>query len=253
MFQFFDRYNPADYRARIGDKSLSPKYYSQFLNREQIDRAAGFDRFIDYCSRYKTIFIKRKIGWGGESAQMLPVQSREEINAAWDALTEDYVAEPYIENCDFLKRIYPGSLNTMKLTVLQTKNGPLIVTAIIRFGNHTVVDNVHSGGMAAGVNIETGQIETLAVNKHFQKYSHHPETNQPIMGATIPKWEEIKKLAVDASAVTPQLRYTSWDIALTEGGPIMIEGNWDAEFYPEQTIYNRGHRQLFTELLEGTL
>ena len=52
-------------------------------------------------------------------------------------------------------------------------------------------------------------------------------------------------------SVTPELRYASWDVAVTPDGPIMIEGNWDAEFYAEQMLYNRGHRTLFTNKLEG--
>ena len=251
MFSFFDSYNPPEYRSRIGDKSIAPNYYGQYLHRGQIDKNAGFDNFRNYCEKYKKIFVKKKVGWGGEGAFSTEVRSDEEIKRAWDALTEEFVAEPCIENHDVLKAIYPDSLNTMKITILQTPDGPRIVTAIIRFGNGTVVDNVHSGGMAAGINIETGEIETPAMDKHFQRYTHHPITNQQITGVTIPDWDAVKRFAIQASMVTPQLRYTSWDIALTNDGPVMIEGNWDAEFYMEQTLYNRGHRKLFTDMLEG--
>ena len=105
--------------------------------------------------------------------------------------------------------------------------------------------------MAAGVDIASGRIETPAMDRHFKKYTNHPKTNMPITDVVVPQWDAIKEIAIKASLVTPQLRYTSWDIALTEDGPIMIEGNWDAEFYMEQTLYNRGHRKLYTDLLEG--
>ena len=66
MFKFFDRYNPPEYRNRIGDKSVAPNYYGQFLHREQIDREAGFDNFREYCNKHQKIFVKKKIGWGGD-------------------------------------------------------------------------------------------------------------------------------------------------------------------------------------------
>jgi hypothetical protein len=251
MFRFFDRYNPPEFRNRIGDKSIAPKYYGRFLHREQVEKEAGFESFVDFCNRYNKIFIKKKVGWGGESARAIDASSPESIKRAWEALTDEFVAEPLLENCEDIKAVYPESLNTVKATVLQTKNGPVIVTAIIRFGNNTTVDNVHSGGMAAGISIETGRIETPAMDKHFKKYTCHPVTGKQITGLVIPSWNEVKKLAIEASLVTPQLRYTSWDIALTIEGPVMVEGNWDAEFYMEQTLYNRGHRKLFIDLLEG--
>lgn len=250
MFKFFDRYNPIEYRARIGDKSKSLQYYSQFMGREQCEKSQGFSAFSDFCAKHSKIFVKKKVGWGGDSAYSVKVSTPESVKEAWENLTEEFVVEPLLENCEELKRIYPGSLNTIKITILQTRVGPKIVTAIIRFGNHTIVDNVHSGGIAAGINLETGMIETPALDSHFRRYTHHPETKLPITGFIIPKWEEIKELAIKASQVTPQLRYTSWDIALTDNGPIMIEGNWDAEFYIEQALYNRGHRKLFVNLLE---
>ncbi len=253
MFRFFDRYNPEELRNRIGDKSLAVKYYADLLNREQYTKSEGIDKLLVFASRHPHLFIKKAVGWGGEGARKEEVKCEDDVRRVWDTLNGDEVVEPVIENHDLLRKIYPDSLNTLKVTVLQTPKGPVIVTVIIRFGNQTVVDNVHSGGMAAGVNAATGQIETPAMDKHFQQYTHHPITKEPITGVFIPEWEAIRQLAIQASLVTPQLRYTSWDIALTNDGPIMIEGNWDAEFYMEQTLYNRGHRKLFTALLEGLL
>ncbi|MBO4848179.1 MAG: hypothetical protein J5586_03400 [Clostridia bacterium] len=251
MFRFFDRYNPQELRCRIGDKSLAAKYYADFMKREQCTKSDGFEAFLEFTSRHPDLFIKRAVGWGGEGARKERVLCEEDAARVWGYLGENEVVEPVIINHDLLREIYPNSLNTIKVTVLQTPSTPIIVTAIIRFGNNTIVDNIHSGGIAAGINVKTGRIETLAMDKHFMRYSIHPETDKPITGIVIPQWEAICDLARRASMVTPELRYTSWDVALTNEGPIMIEGNWDAEFYPEQTLFNRGHRTLFTDLLEG--
>lgn len=52
-------------------------------------------------------------------------------------------------------------------------------------------------------------------------------------------------MALKAVSITPELRYTSWDIAVTNKGPIMIEGNWDAEFYAEQMLLQKGLRKRY--------
>ena len=251
MFRFFDQYDPKELRDRIGNKAMANQYYGQFLKREQFRCSDGRDAFLRFAQKHPRVFIKKAVGWGGEGARIEDVDTPEKADAVWNSLSDDYVVEPVIENHPKLKEIHPGSLNTIKVVTLYLDNGPEIQTALIRFGNNTVVDNVHSGGMGAGVNIETGIIETDAVDKHFCRYAVHPVTNMPIKGVVIPEWEAVKQLAIQAASVTPELRYSSWDIAVTPGGPIMIEGNWDAEFYAEQMLYNRGHRTLFTNKLEG--
>lgn len=251
MFRFFDQYDPKELRDRIGNKAMADQYYGQFLKREQFRCSDGRDAFLRFAQKHPRVFIKKAVGWGGEGARIEDVSTQEKMDAVLTSLSDDYVVEPVIENCPELKAIHPDSLNTIKVVTLYLENGPEIQTALIRFGNNTVVDNVHSGGMGAGVNIETGIIETDAVDKHFCRYAVHPVTNMPIKGVVIPEWEAVKQLAIQAASVTPELRYSSWDIAVTPGGPIMIEGNWDAEFYAEQMLYNRGHRTLFTNKLEG--
>ena len=253
MFLFYDRYNPKELRERIGNKALAEQYYGQFLKRDQFRYEQGHDAFLEFALKHSRIFLKKAVGWGGEGARVECVDTPEKAEAVWTRLDASYVAEPVIENHPAIKEIHPASLNTIKVVTLYRANGPEIQTALIRFGNNTVVDNVHSGGMGAGVNIETGRVETDAVDKHFQRYSVHPVTNKPIKGFVIPEWEAVKQLALQAASVTPELRYSSWDIAVTPDGPVMIEGNWDAEFYAEQMLYNRGHRTLFVNKLEGKM
>ena len=251
MFRFFDQYDPKDLRERIGNKAMAEQYYGQFLKRDQFRYEQGHDAFMDFSQKHPRVFLKKAVGWGGEGARVENVASPEQAEAVWASLDKAYVAEPVLENHPAIKEIHPASLNTIKLVTLYLTDGPEIQTALIRFGNNTVVDNVHSGGMGAGVNIETGLIETEAVDKHFQRYSTHPVTGKSIKGFQIPEWEAVKQLALQAASVTPELRYASWDIAVTPEGPVMIEGNWDAEFYAEQMLYGRGNRSLFVNKLEG--
>lgn len=251
MFRFFDRYNPKQFRSRIGDKSQSAAYYGHLMNREQFRTETGKEAFEAFCKRNQNLFIKKKVGWGGDGSRIERVDTAEETNRVWNSLSDDDLVEPCLENCAEIQAIYSDSLNTIKVTVLVTKNGPEIQTALFRLGNNTAVDNVHAGGIAAAVDVETGTVVTAAMDKHFRSFYFHPVTGKQIIGFTIPSWEQVRKLALEAAAVTPQLRYTSWDIAVTKNGPVLIEGNWDAEFYAEQELLSVGNRKRYIAKLEG--
>ena len=250
MFDFFDKYNPIEYRERIGNKAQAKQYYSQFLQREQFEYEQGEESFYRFVEKHPRIFIKKKIGWGGDGARIEMIDSHEKAQEIWQTLSKNYVVEPVLENHPDIKKVNPDCLNTIKVTTLFLNDGPEIQSAIIRFGNRSIVDNVHSGGIAAGINLETGRIETEAIDRHFKRYQNHPVTNEPILGSSIPMWTEVKQLAEQAASVTPEIRYASWDIAVTPLGPVLIEGNWDAEFKADQMLYDRGSRKRYIEKLE---
>ena len=251
VFRFFDKYDPVEYRERIGNKALAERYYGKYLKREQFRYSDGHEAFLKFAEEHPRIFIKKAVGWGGDGARIESVDTIEKAESVWNSLSEDFVAEPVIENHPEIKAINPDCLNTLRFITLGLADGPKIQMASIRFGNRTIVDNVHSGGMVAGIDLESGIIDTAAKDRHFRKYTNHPVTGMPITGARIPCFREAAELALKAASVTPELRYCSWDIAVTPDGPIMIEGNWDAEFYIEQALFDRGHRQLYIDLLEG--
>ena len=243
MFDFFDRYNPSELRNRIGDKRESEKYYCQLMSREQFHYEEGYASFIKFCEKHPKIFIKKAISWGGDGTRPADVSTREKADEVYKTLGDDVVVDPYLENHKVLNEIYPGSLNTIKVTTLYLKNGPEIQTALFRCGNNTTVDNVHLGGICALVDLKTGVVFGKAVDKHFKQYVIHPITHKQIIGLRIPMWNQVKQLALQAAEITPKMKYSSWDIAITPDGPVMIEGNWDAEFYAEQMLMQRGNRK----------
>ncbi len=249
MFSFFDQCNDPAFRERLGDKTLAIEYYGQFMKREQFTFDQGKESFIAFCSNHPRIFIKRISGWGGVDARIEDVSNVKEIDNVWSGLSEEFVVEPIIENCEIIKRLYPSSVNTVRITTLLIDGLPEIQYAWFRMGNGSVVDNLHYGGIAVGVDICTGQIITKGVDRHFQRFIKHPVTQYEFVGMFIPFWDEVIQLAKQAALITPELQYVSWDIAVTEEGPVLIEGNWDAEFV-EQFIFEEGVRKKYIDRLE---
>ena len=119
----------------------------------------------------------------------------------------------------------PTSVNTIRVATLLGDKKEGIVYAYIRIGNGKVMDNVDCGGMAAPVDIETGVIAGVGANKAGETYEIHPMTGTKIPGTQIPYWEDVKTMCLNAMHVVPQVRFVAWDVAITEDGPIFIEGN----------------------------
>ena len=120
-----------------------------------------------------------------------------------------------------------GKLNVFNDTVK-------VVAAYQRIGNHGyIVDNYNGGGMVVPINEKTGVIEYPAVDKLKNVYYEHPMTHTKIVGFKVPKYKEAVETALKASKVVKEVRYVGWDIAITDKGPVIIEGNE----YPGHDIY----------------
>ena len=119
----------------------------------------------------------------------------------------------------------PTSVNTVRIATLLGDKQEGIVYAFLRIGNGKVMDNVDQGGMAARVDLASGKLLTVAADKAGNVYEKHPMTDTPIIGFTIPYFEEAKAMCLEAMRKVPQVRFVAWDVAITADGPRFIEGN----------------------------
>ena len=149
-----------------------------------------------------------------------PAALYQRLRAAGIGIVEDKVIQH-----PAIAALCPTSVNTIRVATMLGDKKEGIVYAYIRIGNGKVMDNVDCGGMAAPVDIETGVITGVGANKAGETYEIHPMTGTKIPGTQIPYWEDVKAMCLDAMHAVPQVRFVAWDVAITEDGPVFIEGN----------------------------
>ena len=138
------------------------------------------------------------------------------------------LAEEFIIQHPELARMSPSGLNTIRvITQLNKKRDVDILGARFRISVNNYVDNMASGNIAAEVDIATGIVIGPGVYSDITKpdVTHHPVTGVKIIGFQLPMWDEIIQLAIQAALHRPENRSIGWDVALTENGPELIEGN----------------------------
>ncbi len=92
-----------------------------------------------------------------------------------------------------------------------------------------VVDNFHAGGIAASVDFATGCLGAatdLGLSQSLGWVDRHPSSNGIIRGRVLPYWKETIDLVRRAHNRAFKDRIMiGWDIAITDDGPIIVEGN----------------------------
>jgi hypothetical protein len=141
------------------------------------------------------------------------------------------LVQPCLVNHPDLADVALDALVTCRLvTILDESGEPEPVIAIFRMPavRGAVVDNMHRGGVAAPVDIESGALGAAtgyAVAGPAARHTGHPVTGASIAGRKLPLWEEVLTLATRAHhAFLPRV-LVGWDIAICPTGPVLVEGN----------------------------
>lgn len=166
---------------------------------------------------------------------------------------EDYVARYVVpESSGYLfqemlrphaeiRRMCGNKVSTVRVIVLNAGGERQVFRALWRIpvGNNITDNFLHgtSGNLMAYVDPATGLVRRAIRgpgNDTTRLYGHgrrgrrlelHPETGERLEGIRLPAWQETFTLCQRAAAAFPGLRYQSWDIAMCEQGPVLVELN----------------------------
>lgn len=123
---------------------------------------------------------------------------------------------------------HPASVNTIRLITVNSKYGILPFSSIFRMGsNGRIVDNSTVGGILVGIDIQSGKLRKWGIAKHGSKGRHttHPSTGISFDGRIVPYFTEAVELACKLHKSLYGIHSIGWDIAITDTGPVFIEGN----------------------------
>ena len=108
-----------------------------------------------------------------------------------------------------------------------------------------MIDNATAGGLAAAIDPETGIVTSEACREDLSRMLFHPDTGVKIIGMQIPQWDDLLKLVDQLAHVVPEQRFVGWDLALTDQGWVMVEGNDNAMVTAIQMCERKGLRERF--------
>ena len=180
--------------------------------------------------------------------------TKQQVLDILEDINNQYLVTEYVNMCDELKRVYDGSVNTVRMIVFK-KDGknPQVGNAYVRFGSKKTgaVDNVGAGGMTATIDVETGRFHDAKIVLHnsIEDCPVHPDTGVPIEGY-LPHWEQVK---ADVLAVTKSIKQLEWfgvDLAVTNDGIKFPEINRFPD-YPAVEKYTKPTREYLLMKLAG--
>lgn len=126
-----------------------------------------------------------------------------------------------------LAALHPSSVNTLRVITVRDGREPRPFSRpLLRAGfGGSLVDNGNAGGLQAFVDPATGRAVGDAIMLRGGTLARHPDTGVAFDGFEVPHFHRAVELAVRLHGEVPGLHSVGWDLAITDDGPVFIEGN----------------------------
>ena len=224
--EIIKRFNDKSFFPKFEDKIEFNKLFSNFISRDWMYLDNNLDEFVEFFNSHKDIIVKPIDGSGGKGIEKYTYVNSNQAKKLFTSLVENnqLLVEGFIKQHPEMNRLYDKSVNTLRMFTFIKDGQPHFLQAILKIGNGGVVDNFSSGGMYTYVN-DDGVVFVEAIDQADNVFYTHPVSNTQIVGFKVPMFKEAVDMVKECSKVVPQVAYVGWDVAISESGPEIVEGN----------------------------
>jgi hypothetical protein len=250
--EYLSKVNPRSARDILDNKLIFLKTYAPFIKRSyatladfQTDNEAANKVLRNPSGK---VVLKWMYGQCGMRIKVIPAMDLdpEKIIKRLKETGNDFAEEYVVQHKD-LMRLAPSGLDTVRIiTQLNSDDEIKVLGATLRISIQSDIDNWSAGNIGASIDLSNGLVEYPGFYKDIlmPEVIKHPVTGIVIPGFQVPYWKEVLKMAKDAASYDKRNQCIGWDIAITDCGPELIEGNnnWCKVFW--QLSAKRGLRSL---------
>lgn len=130
-----------------------------------------------------------------------------------------------------LQDLCGAALSSMRMMSIRNAQGDVeVLFAVFKISGRggSVVDNFHAGGFVCKVDMASGALGPATdwgIKQPGRWLDAHPATGAPITGRILPLWAETVEVVRQAHLAMADRVAVGWDVAITDDGPRIIEGN----------------------------
>lgn len=211
------------------DKFIFSKVFHEYYGRESFLLSKSADKMstLEFINRVKKFVYKPLTACEGIGVKSYTLSEYTDAEALYNDLPKtDAILDEWLNQAQEMAKFYTGGVNCIRVYTFIHNDIFKFVDAKVSFGVGSDIVNATLDSSIFGiVDVNTGIITSDLANYNLEVFKEHPVTHFVAKGTQLPRWQEVLELAKKAAYVVPQVAYVGWDIAITDKGPVLIEGN----------------------------
>ncbi len=247
-------------REVLNHKIKTYEKFKAFYHRDAVfvRQRSDYDRFLEFIRNNDDFMVKPEDGRGGDGIRRVQTDDADfDPEALFSGIIDHEkgaILEGRIKQSEIMASFHPDSVNTVRVGTLVRDNHVEPLFSFAKFGRGgNCVDNGAGGGILASVDIETGVIKTAGKTESCEQYLFHPDTGRQIIGFQIPEWKELIDLVKTLALMLPEQFFIGWDMAHTDQGWVLVEGNRLSPFFGNQFVECKGYRDAIEATIRAEL
>ncbi len=247
--EFNSRVNGRENVWQFHDKIYMYQVLGQFIKREQLFCPPhSYTEFEQFIKKHGSVLYKKSKSFEGSGIELWSADSADISKLYERSLNEPAILDERVIQHPDIARLNPDSVNTVRIYTLMIKDTCHFIAAEFHIGRSgQVIDNYMKGGLAAGIDLETGALMGAGFDLSGNTYAAHPDTGVDIVGFTIPNWPEVLRFTEECARTCP-LAIVEWDLAVRENDCVLIEANPNVRNSEIQMGEFHGRKKQFEEL-----
>ena len=226
--KFYEIVSPSAYKKRYTVKPNFLQEFKEYTKRDFIvPKEDNFEEFNKFLDNHKVFMSKPYDGLGGADVKKEYTKDIADRKEYFDnAINNRIFLEEVVIQHPEMNKLCSKSVNTMRIMTFNNYGTPRIIWMGLRVGNGVnSIDNFHAKGMGVNIDINTGKLIGNGIDKDLNEFIEHPVTHVKFDGFQIPCFDEAKEMVLKASLESDKILVVGWDVAISEKGPVIIEGN----------------------------
>jgi hypothetical protein len=161
-----------------------------------------------------------------------------------ESVKHPLLVQPWLKNNACIADLALDSLITIRvLTCLNEQGKPEVTLAMLRLLTKLEPQwqDAPDEEYAAPIDLVTGELGFFTGDNMKTaplRYENHLITGAPIKGRILEGWHDIAELSLAAHRAFPHRMLVGWDIALTDKGPVLLEGNTNLDVMFLQRVHD---------------
>ena len=177
-------------------------------------------------NKHHIIFAKDPIGECGHGITKIDTTKIEDKNKLFDELIKNkqYLVEEEIIQSKELNEINPNSVSSFRIVTLVNNGQAYVIANALRVNqnNDDVIGCTNDLYFSFS---EEGTIDSNVIDDYGNIYEKHPLTGKVFKEVKIEYVKMAFEMCKKAALEVQEVRYVGWDVAFSNNGPVIVEGN----------------------------
>ncbi len=249
--KFYEIVSPAAYKKFFTIKPDFLKNFAKYIDRDFFAKGTK-EELAKFLQNNEEFMLKPYDGLGGHGVVKMTHEQAGSPDEFYEKLErEGLFVEGYVKQHSEINKLCAASVNTIRVMTFGYAGQSRILYAAMRIGNGVNhCDNFHQGGMGCSIDLESGKLVGNAVDKDLNEFETHPTSGVKFDGFSIPNWDKVKQMVLEAALVNNNIHVVGWDVAVTQDGATFIEGNRRPGFDLVQVLSDRGRKDIMRSCLD---